>query len=60
MYLEKRKSNTFDGFIGFNNNENKKITFNGYLDVTLKNTLQVGEQFSLYWKTDGNQQRKCV
>ncbi|WP_232758726.1 hypothetical protein [Flavobacterium sp. ALD4] len=46
--MEKRKSNTFDGFIGFNNNENKKITFNGYLDVTLENTLQVGEQFSLY------------
>jgi hypothetical protein len=57
VYLEKRKSNTFDGFIGFNNNENKKITFNGYLDVTLENNLQVGEQFSLYWKTDGNQQR---
>jgi hypothetical protein len=57
VYLEKRKSNTFDGFIGFNNNDNKKITFNGYLNVTLENTLQVGEQFSLYWKTDGNKQR---
>ncbi|MEZ7497370.1 hypothetical protein QO200_01290 [Flavobacterium sp. Arc3] len=57
LYLENRKSNTFDGFIGFSNNENKKITLNGYLDLTLENTLQVGEQFSLYWKSDGNQQR---
>jgi hypothetical protein len=57
VYLEKRKSNTFDGFLGFSNNENKKIALNGYLDVTLENTLQVGEHFSLYWKTDGNKQR---
>jgi hypothetical protein len=57
VYLEKRNSNTFDGFIGFSTNENKKITFNGYLDLTLENSLNVGEQFSLYWKTDGNKQR---
>ncbi|WP_291247261.1 BamA/TamA family outer membrane protein [Flavobacterium sp.] len=57
VYLEKRKSNTFDGFIGFSNNENKKTTFNGYLDINLENTLQVGEQFSLYWKSDGNKQK---
>jgi hypothetical protein len=57
VYLEKRNSNTFDGFIGFSNNENKKIVFNGYLDLTLENSLHVGEQFSLYWKTDGNKQR---
>lgn len=56
VYLEKRKSNTFDGFIGFNNNDNKKITFNGYLDLALENTLKIGEQFSLYWKSDGNKQ----
>lgn len=57
VYLEKRKSNTFDGFVGFSNNENKKIILNGYLDLTLENTLQVGEQFSLYWKSDANQQK---
>jgi hypothetical protein len=39
VYLEKRNSNTFDGFIGFSNNENKKIVFNGYLDLTLENSL---------------------
>ena len=57
VYLDKRKSNTFDGYIGFANNENNKIRFNGYLDVTLENTLRVGEQFSLYWKSDGNDQK---
>nr|WP_199000851.1 ShlB/FhaC/HecB family hemolysin secretion/activation protein [Flavobacterium sp. ASV13] len=56
-YIEKRKANTFDGYIGFSNNENKKTTLNGYLDISLLNTLHVGEQFSLYWKSDGNQQK---
>ncbi|MCI4442430.1 MAG: hypothetical protein JHC39_02895 [Lentimicrobium sp.] len=57
VYLEKRKSNTFDGFIGFANNENGKLTFNGYLDLVLENTIKAGEQFSLYWKSDGNNQK---
>lgn len=57
VYLEKRKSNTFDGFIGFNNNGGSKLVFNGYLDLTLENALKAGEQFSLYWKSDGNNQK---
>jgi hypothetical protein len=57
VYIEKIKSNTFDGFIGFNNSDSKKLTFNGYLDLTLQNTLKAGEQFSLYWKSDGNKQK---
>lgn len=57
VYVEKRKANNFDGYIGFTNDENKKLNINGYLDITLQNTLRAGEQFSLYWKSDGNQQR---
>jgi hypothetical protein len=57
VYIEKRKANTFDGYIGFSNDENKKLNLNGYLDITLQNTLHAGEQFSLYWKSDGNQQK---
>lgn len=57
IYLEKRKANSFDGYIGFSNDENKKTTLNGYLDISLSNTLRAGEQFSLYWKSDGNQQK---
>lgn len=55
-YIEKRKANTFDGYIGFSNDENKKMALNGYLDILLINTLRAGEKFSLYWKSDGNQQ----
>ncbi|TDD96287.1 hypothetical protein E0F76_12265 [Flavobacterium cellulosilyticum] len=57
VYLEKRNSNTFDGYIGFTNNENNKLVINGYLDLNLENTLKVGEQFSLYWKSDGKNQK---
>lgn len=57
VYLEKKKSNAFDGFIGFSNNENGKITLNGYLDLKLENILGTGEQLSVYWKSDGNDQK---
>lgn len=57
LYLEKSKSNTFDGFIGFTNNENNKLAFNGYLDLILENALKAGEQLSLNWKSDGNNQK---
>ncbi|MBO9585890.1 MAG: hypothetical protein J7574_17125 [Flavobacterium sp.] len=55
-YLDKRKANNFDGYIGFSNDESKKIRLNGYLDISLLNILRAGEQFSLYWKSDGNKQ----
>ncbi|WP_309640149.1 hypothetical protein [Flavobacterium sp.] len=57
VYLEKVKSNNFDGFIGFANDENKKVSVTGYLDLTLNNLLNTGETFSLYWKSDGNDQK---
>ncbi|MEP6930321.1 MAG: hypothetical protein ABI850_09920, partial [Flavobacterium sp.] len=56
-YIEKRKANNFDGYIGFSNDDNKKVNLNGYLDITLQNILHTGEKFSLYWKSDGNQQK---
>lgn len=56
-YIDKRKANTFDGYIGFSNDDTKKLILNGYLDISLINTLRAGEKFSLYWKSDGNQQK---
>ncbi|WPO79577.1 hypothetical protein [Flavobacterium sp. KACC 22761] len=56
-YIEKRKANTFDGYIGFSNDKDEKMNINGYIDISLLNTLHAGEQFSLYWKSDGNQQK---
>lgn len=56
VYVEKSKPNRFDGFIGFGNNDNGDIKINGYLDLLLVNSLNVGERFNLYWKSDGNKQ----
>ena len=57
VYLEKAKANTFDGYIGFTNDENKKLIFSGYLDLVLQNILNSGEKIALYWKSDGQDQK---
>lgn len=57
VYLEKRKSNSFDGYIGISNNDEKKTILNGYLDIQLQNILKKGEDFFIYWKSDGNDQK---
>lgn len=58
LYLEKSKSNTFDGFLGFGNNEStNKIEFDGYLNLNLINNLNYGESLNLIYKSDENEQR---
>lgn len=57
VYIEKARSNTFDGFIGFSNDENQKLILNGYLDLVLNNVLNSGEKLSIYWKSDGQDQK---
>ena len=56
VYLEKTKTNSFDGFIGFANDTDGKIEFNGFLDVNLINNLNSGEVLSIYWKSGGSNQ----
>ncbi|PZR22872.1 MAG: hypothetical protein DI539_04330 [Flavobacterium psychrophilum] len=56
VYLEKAKPNSFDGFIGFSNDDQNKVIFNGYVDLLLNNVLNTGEKFNLFWKSDGNKQ----
>lgn len=56
-YVEKVKANTFDGYIGFTNNEKGKLIFNGYLDGSLSNALNNGEKINVYWKSNGQAQR---
>ncbi len=56
IYLQKAKANRFDGLVGFGNDENTKLRFNGYLDLLLVNTINAGERFNLNWKSDGNRQ----
>jgi hypothetical protein len=57
VYLEKTKPNTFDGYVGFTNDENKKMVFSGYVDLVLNNILNSGEKLALYWKSDGQDQK---
>ncbi|HWR94900.1 MAG TPA: hypothetical protein VN192_06845 [Flavobacterium sp.] len=57
VYLEKVKSNNFDGLLGFANNAEGKIIFNGFLDLNLTNTLNSGEIFSILWKNNGDGQK---
>ena len=53
LYLEKIKSNRFDGFLGFGSNETTgNIEFDGFLDLNLVNNLNYGESFALYYKSD--------
>lgn len=58
IYLEKSKSNAFDGFLGFGTNEtSNKIEFDGYLNLNLTNNLNFGESFKILYKSDENDQK---
>ncbi|PHR74147.1 MAG: hypothetical protein COA67_01930 [Lutibacter sp.] len=54
LYLQKNKSNKFDGLIGFSSDEKGKLYFNGYLDLLLNNIFNKGENVSINWKSNGN------
>ena len=55
VYVEKKKNNSFDGFLGFSNSE-EKLILNGYVDLNLSNVLNSGDLFSLKWRSDGQDQ----
>jgi len=58
LYMEKAQSNNFDGFLGFGTNEEtNKIEFDGYLNLNLVNNLNLGESFTLLYKSDENDQK---
>ena len=50
LNLQKKKSNFFDGIIGFGNDQQDKITFNGNLSLELKNVLNSFETISVFWQ----------
>ena len=53
IYVEKTRTNNFDGFLGFGTNEStNKIEFDGYLDLRLTNNLNYGETLKLFYKSD--------
>jgi hypothetical protein len=50
LFLQKKKANTFDGVIGFGNDEEEKFTFNGTLNVNFRNMFNGFEDINLYWQ----------
>ncbi|MCB0387413.1 MAG: hypothetical protein KDD23_01295, partial [Winogradskyella sp.] len=61
VFIEKVKSNNFDGFIGFGTNEEtNNIEFSGYLNLELNNNLNYGESFRLVYKSDENDQKNFL
>jgi len=58
LYYEKSKANSFDGFLGFNNNDNNSFQLIGNIDLILTNNFNYGEELRLNYKNDGNQQEK--
>ena len=50
LTFQKKKANNFDGIIGFGNNDKKKFTFTGSINLNLKNVFNSFETISLYWQ----------
>ena len=56
IYLEKIKTNSADGLIGFNNSNNGKLELNGYVHLKLQNNLDRAETFLLEYRNDNGDQ----
>jgi hypothetical protein len=56
LYLEKIKTNTADGLIGFNNSTNGKLELNGFINLKLQNNLDRAETFLLAYRNDNGDQ----
>ena len=58
LYVKEKKSNKFDGLIGFFSDEgSNSLKFNGYLDLTLNNIFNSGESILLNWSNNGNERQ---
>ncbi|MBU8884164.1 hypothetical protein KSK37_13815 [Kaistella sp. DKR-2] len=50
LFLQKKKSNTFDGIIGFGNDKADKFSFNGSLNVNFRNMFNGFETVNIFWQ----------
>ena len=58
LYINKQKSNNFEGFLGFSSNpKNSKLDFNGHINLRLINNLNSGEELHLKYQSTENSQR---
>jgi outer membrane protein assembly factor BamA len=59
LYINKRKANAFEGFIGFSSNpETNKLNINGNIDLKLINNLNSGEELYIKYQSTENDQKK--
>lgn len=50
LFAQKRKSNSFDGVIGFGNDDREKFTFNGSLNLNFRNIFNGFETVNIFWQ----------
>lgn len=50
LALQKKKSNSFDGVIGFGNDKTDKFTFNGSLNLNFRNMFNSFETVNIFWQ----------
>ncbi|WP_307424633.1 hypothetical protein [Chryseobacterium sp. MDT2-18] len=50
LFLQKKKSNSFDGVIGFGNDKTEKFTFNGSLNLNFRNMFNGFETVNIFWQ----------
>ena len=50
LFLQKKKSNTFDGIIGFGNDDKEKFSFNGSINVNFRNMFNSFETVNIFWQ----------
>ncbi len=58
LYLTSKKSNYFNGIIGFVSDANKDLKINGDLTITLNNNFRIGEKLDLKWNKYGKESQK--
>ncbi|MFC6269294.1 hypothetical protein ACFQH0_12980 [Frigoriflavimonas asaccharolytica] len=55
LFTQKKKTNSFDGIIGFGNDKTEKFTFNGTINVNFRNVFNGFETINLYWQKNPDQ-----
>lgn len=50
LFTQKRKSNSFDGVLGFGNDKTDKFTFNGSINLNFRNMFNSFESINIFWQ----------
>lgn len=60
LFLKKKKSNQFDGILGFATDKNnpEKIVFNGDINLNLSNSFNHGDVIALRWKNSAEKSQE--